>query len=56
MKCNFSKRQNISSFEVKFRYYIIPQVTQLKSFGSTVQNNKEIEIEVNHQIRDGWLK
>lgn len=48
MECNFSKRKNIYSLEVKFRYHIIPQVTQLKSLGSTVQNNKEIEVEVNY--------
>jgi len=43
MECSFSKRKNISSLEEK-------------SFGSTIQNDEEIEVDVNYQIQAGWLK
>jgi len=55
MKCNFSKRQSVSSVVVKVEDHIIPQVTYFKYRGSVVQNNREIG-DVNHRIQVGWLK
>jgi hypothetical protein len=43
MECNFSKRHNISTLEVKVGEHIIPQVTQFKYFGSIVQKKQERE-------------
>jgi len=55
MKCNFSKRQSVSSVVVKVEDHIIPQITYFKYRGSVVQNNIEIG-DVNHRIQVGWLK
>lgn len=56
MKCKFNKRKYVSNLEVKVRDHVILQVTQFKYLGSIIQNDREIEGDVNHQIQVGWLK
>lgn len=55
MECNFSKRQSISSLEMKVGDHTTTQVTRFKYLGSIVLNNREIE-DVNHRIQVKWLK
>jgi hypothetical protein len=49
MECNFSKRHNISTLEVKVGEHITPQVTQFKYLGS-VQHNEERKANVNNKF------
>jgi len=53
MECRFSKRQSVSSLEVKVGDHSVPQVTWFKYLGSIVQNHREIEADVNHRIQAG---
>jgi len=56
MECNFIKRRNRSTLEMKVGEHIIPQVTRFKYLGSIVQNDVEIKADVSHRIQAGWLK
>jgi len=56
MKCNFSKRQNISTLRVEGGDYVIPQVTHFKYIGCIVKNVWDIEADLNRRIKVGWLK
>jgi len=47
MKCNFNKRQNISSLEVKVLCHIVSKVTQFKYLEFIAQNDGEIKGDVN---------
>jgi hypothetical protein len=54
LECNFSKRRNMSTLEVKVGDHIIPQVTRFKYLGFIVQNDGEIEADVSHRIQS-WV-
>jgi len=55
MKCNFIKRQSSSILDVKVGDHMIPKVTHFKYLESIIQNNKVIEVDVNHRTQAWWL-
>ncbi|XP_019240349.1 PREDICTED: uncharacterized protein LOC109220340 [Nicotiana attenuata] len=56
MECRFSKGTQEGDMEVRLDMQVIPKRGSFKYFGSIIQGNGEIDEDVTHRIRAGWMK
>ncbi|XP_016461338.1 uncharacterized protein LOC107784688 [Nicotiana tabacum] len=56
MECKFSNGTQEGDMEVKLDTQVVPKRGSFKYLGSIIQGNKEIDEEVTHRIRAGWMK
>ncbi|KAL6572318.1 hypothetical protein OROMI_013276 [Orobanche minor] len=54
--CNFSGETNEEAVEVMIADQIIPHMDKFKYLGSIIQKEGEVEGDVTHRIKVGWLK
>ena len=56
MECKFRKKRNNEQGVITFDGQQIPVTECFKYLGSIIQKDKEIDGDVNHRIKTGWLK
>ena len=56
LRCNFSGKEQDDSQEVTIEGDVVTKTTKFKYLGYVIQSNWEIDEDVTHRIRAGWLK
>ncbi|XP_070049226.1 uncharacterized protein [Nicotiana tomentosiformis] len=56
MECKFSNGTQEGDMEVRLDARVIPKRGSFKYLGSIIQSNREIDEDVTHRIRAGWMK
>ncbi|KAL6560456.1 hypothetical protein OROGR_004015 [Orobanche gracilis] len=54
--CNFSGENNEEAVEVRIADQIVPRTDKFKYLGSIIHKEGEVEDDVTHRIKAGWLK
>src|SRR3954463_11039278 len=56
MKCSFSTSRHEEEDEVSLDGQVVPRKDTFRYLGSMLQKDGDIDEDVSHRIKDGWLK
>jgi hypothetical protein len=56
MRCGFSTTTHEEEEEVSLDGQVVPRKDIFRYLGSTLQKDEDIDKDVNHQIKAGWMK
>jgi hypothetical protein len=56
MRCSFSTTTREEEEEVSLDWQVVPRKDTFQYLGSMLQKNGDIDEDVNHQIKVGWIK